>query len=179
MAEGYLATHEVQAGLFLVLVSRAPALVWEVKEKGHHLERKHPMPCVNHYSFHTLDPQWGHVTINTSGHPPLPAQVMLKGHEYVACQAKQKGIDFTKEGNCFAQIDDAAGVGRVADTLSGKLAIGRLNQICQRWLYTCLTLALDCEEQAQSGFRYQYSAYQVEYSRYLPFEVGGQMEQVF
>jgi hypothetical protein len=54
-----------------------------------------------------------------------------------------------------------------------------LNQVCERWLCTCLSLALDCEEQAQSGFRYQYSVYQLEYSRNLLFEVGGQMEQVF
>lgn len=35
------------------------------------------------------------------------------------------------------------------------------------------------EEQQRSGFRYQYSVYQMEYSRNLMFEVGYQMEQVF
>jgi len=39
-------------------------------------------------------------------------------------------------------------------------------------------LALDLEEQQQSGFRYPYSNYQVEYSRNLLFEVGGPMERV-
>jgi hypothetical protein len=29
------------------------------------------------------------------------------------------------------------------------------------------------------GCRYQYSSYQIEYSRNLLFEIGGQMEQVF
>ena len=56
------------------------------------------MPYVNHYHFHILDPDWGHVTIKMSGHPPFSAQVMLNGHEYVACQAKRKQIDFSKEG---------------------------------------------------------------------------------
>jgi hypothetical protein len=42
-----------------------------------------------------------------------------------------------------------------------------------------LCFALDLEEQKQSGFRYQYSNYQIEYSRNLLFEVGGHMEQVF
>ena len=32
--------------------------------------------CVSHYSFHIMDPAWGHVTIKMSGHPPFPAQVM-------------------------------------------------------------------------------------------------------
>ena len=45
---------------------------------------KDPWPYVNHYSFHILDPDWGHLTIKMSGHPPFGAQVMLNGHEYVA-----------------------------------------------------------------------------------------------
>jgi hypothetical protein len=52
---------------------------------------------VNHYSFHILDPQWGHATIKMSGHPPFPAQVMLNGHEYVARQAKQEGSTLQKK----------------------------------------------------------------------------------
>jgi hypothetical protein len=46
-------------------------------------------------------------------------------------------------------------------------------------LYHCLCFALDLEEQKQSRFYYQYSNYQVEYSRNLLFEIGGQMDQVF
>ena len=26
---------------------------------------------VNHYSFHVMDPAWGHLTIKMSGHPPF------------------------------------------------------------------------------------------------------------
>ncbi len=54
---------------------------------------------VNHYSFRILDPEWGHLTIIISGHPPFPAQMILNGHEYVDCQARKAGIRFTKEGN--------------------------------------------------------------------------------
>ena len=121
-------------GLFLVLVGRAQAPVWDVGAK-HHIERKKPMPYVNHYSFHILDPDWGHLTIKISGHPPFPAQVILNGHEYVACQARKAGITFTKEGNCFTTISDAAGLAKIADTLSEPRAIGRLSQVCERWIY--------------------------------------------
>lgn len=137
------------------------------------------MPYVNHYSFHILDPDWGHLTIKISGHPPFPAQVMLNGHEYVACQARKAGIAFTKEGNCFTFISDATGLAKIADTLSEQQTIG-LSQVCDRWIYSaCLCFALDLEEQQQSRFCYQYSNYQVEYSRNLIFEVGGHMDQVF
>src|SRR6266481_6011444 len=83
-----------------------------------HIERKKPTPYVNHPSFHILDPDWGHLTIKISGQPPFPAQVILNGNEYVACQARKASIAFTKEGNCFTTISDAAGLARIADTLS-------------------------------------------------------------
>ena len=178
LAEEFLAKTTVTQGLFLVLVGRAQAPVWDVNAK-HHIERKKPMPYVNHYSFHIRDPDWGHLTIKISGHPPFPAQVILNGHEYVACRARKAGLRFTKQGNCFTTISDAAGLAKIADTLSEPRAIGRLSQVCERWIYSCLCFALDFDEQKRSGFRYQYSGYQIEYSRNLVFEVGGHLDQVF
>src|SRR5215813_6916165 len=138
-------------------------------------------PCrmFNHYSFHIVDPDWGHLTIKISGHPPFPAQVILNGHEYIACQARKLGITFTKEGNCFTSISDAAGLAKIADTLSDHRAVGRLSHVCERWIYACVCFALDFDEQKRSGFRYQYSNYQIEYSRNLVFQVGAHMDQVF
>ena len=179
LAEEHLAKTKITQGLFLVLIGRAQAPVWDVSA-NHHIERKKPMPYVNHYSFHILDPDWGHITIKVSGHPPFPAQVMLNGHEYVACQARKAGISFTKEGNCFTHISDAAGLAKIAETLSQQRTIGRLTQVCERWIYTsCLCFVLDLEEQQRSRFHYQYSNYQIEYSRNLVFEIGGHMDQVF
>jgi len=90
-AEEYLAEHKVGRGLFLVLVGRAPGPVWEVQKtregKIGNIQRKEPWPYVNHYYFHIWDEDWGHVTIRMCGHPPFPAQILLNGHEYVACLA--------------------------------------------------------------------------------------------
>ena len=177
VADDYLAKTTITEGLFLVLVGRAQAPVWDVGA-NYHLERK--KPYVNHYSFHILDRDWGHITIKISGHPPFPAQVILNGHEYVACQARKAGIRFIKEANCFTAIADPAGLAKIAATLSEHRAIGRLSQVCERWIYrSCLCFALDFEEQKRSGFRYHFSNYQMEYSRNLIFAVGGRMEQVF
>jgi hypothetical protein len=105
---------------------------------------------------------------------------MLNGHEFVACQARKEKIDLQKEDNCFTESADAAGLARVADTLSPSGAVGRLSRVCERWLYsTCLVFGLDLEEQQRSGFHYQYSTYQMEYSRNLQFQVGQQREEVF
>jgi|SRR5271157_761135 len=120
-AEQHLFTHEVKAGLFLVLVSKALALVWEAQQTGTgklgQFVPKDPWPYVNHYSFHILDPDWGHVTIKMSGHRPCGAQVILNGHEYVAAQAQKAGIGFSKQENCFTAVNHAAELAKVADTL--------------------------------------------------------------
>jgi hypothetical protein len=183
IAEEYLATHQITtAGVFLVLVAKAPATVWKVAHSVNgvitNLEKK--TEYVNHYAFHLLDPDWGHVTIKMSGHPPFSAQITLNGHEYIACQARRAGIAFTKTDNCFTAVTDPVGLAQIADALSQHAAGGRLGQVCDRWIYTaCLCFALDHDEQRRSGFGYAYSIFQVEYSRNLLFRVGAQMQQLF
>ncbi len=184
IAAQYLLTHQVPAGLFMVLLSRAPALVWDVQmsERGKigNSKRKKPRPWVNQYSFPIPDPQWGHLTIKMSGHPPFSAQVMLNGHEYAACCGPQRGIEFTKNGNCFNETGDDYFLATVGDTLSQQRTMGRCSQLRERWIYSsCLLFALPLEEQQRSGFQYQYSVYQLEYSRDPRFWAGGQREQVF
>jgi len=135
---------------------------------------------VNHYSFHIMDPQWGHLTIKMSGHPPFGAQIILNGHEYVAAQARAAGIGFTKAGNCFTRVADPAGLAQIADTLSHPATAGRLGQVCDWWIYSaCLCFGLDLDDQKRSGFTYGYSVFQVEYSRILLFAYGRQMDRVF
>jgi hypothetical protein len=181
IAEEYLPKDAHFSGVFLILVARAPALVWDVQcsKSGKVVNLARKYPYVNHYSFHILDPDWGHVTIKMSGHPPFGAQVILNGHEYVACQARKEGVQFTKDGNCFTQISDATRLAQIADTLSSPDIIGRLTQVCERWIYSaCLCFALDLAEQEKTRFHYDYSIYQEEYSRNLLFLRGSELEQV-
>jgi hypothetical protein len=182
IAAEYLKTHSISPGVFLIMVAKAPAPVWKVKRSASgiitNLEKK--TEFVNQYSFHIMDPAWGHLTIKMSGHPPFGAQVILNGHEYVACAAQAAGIRFAKEDNCFTGIADPHGLAQIADTLSQPAAIGRLSQVCDRWIYSaCLCFALDSAEQAVSRFRYAYSVYQAEYSRNLLFASGARMDRVF
>jgi hypothetical protein len=182
IAEEYLETHVVSPGVFLVLAAKAPATVWKVHRSARgvitRLEKKREH--VYHYSFHIMDPAFGHLVMKMSGHPPFGAQVILNGHEYVAIAAQGEGIGFTKEGNCFTEIADPQRLARVADAWPQQAAIGRLGQVCDRWIYSaCLCFGLDLDEQERSGFRYAYSVYQAEYSRNLLFASGAQMEVLF
>jgi hypothetical protein len=182
IAEEYLAENTVSTGVFMILVARARATVWKVKRSAAgvigNLEKKTEL--VNHYSFHIMDPAWGHLVVKMSGHPPFGAQVILNGHEYVACAAQAAGIGFTKEGNCLTGITDPAGLAQIAGTLSQDAAIGRLGQACDRWIYpACLCFGLDLPDQRASGLRYDYPVYQAEYSRNLIFASGARMDRVF
>jgi len=182
IAQRYLPQEPDFVGLFAVLVGRASAPAWHIhrtKEgRIQNIVRKYP--SVNHYYFHIIDPDWGHVTVRMSGHPPFGAQIILNGHEYLARQAAQAGLSFWKEGNCFTQVAGGTDLAQLAETLCSVNTVGPLRQVCDRWLYsTCLCFALSLQEQGRTGFRYDYSLYQVEYSRNLLFERGRQMEQLF
>jgi hypothetical protein len=168
-------------GVFCITVHRAPNSVWGVASDGSkHLQRKKPAPWVNHYAFHIQDPQWGHVTIKVCPHPPFNVQVILNGHEYVARQAARKKIPYTKEGNCFTDSSNLAGLEQVAETIRSSAAIGRLARVCERWLYSaCLCYLLPVAQQERTNVRYSWSVYQLEYSRNLLFQSGRIMDEVF
>lgn len=183
LAESLIPEDDTFCGVFCVLVGRAPNVVMEVHQHESGaiaIRRKNPYPYVNHYSFHIIDREWGHITIKLCPHPPFNVQIILNGHEYTAIKAKEKHIDFIKESNSFTSVTNAPGLNAIAETMSAPGAEGRLFQVCERWVYSaCLCFALSLDEQAQSGFRYDYSVYQVEYSRNLLFNSGHKMDQIY
>jgi hypothetical protein len=117
----------VGTGVFLILVARCAATVWDVHRsrevyRQHCQEDRRRQPLfVSHHGSAV-----GHVTIKMSGHPPFAAQIIRNGHEYVAAQARAAGIGFTNAGNCFTRVADPAGLAQIADTLSHPATAGRL-----------------------------------------------------
>jgi|Tabmets5t2r1_1033131.scaffolds.fasta_scaffold18389_1 hypothetical protein len=170
-------------GVFAIFVAKAPALVWQAKNNHNGkvvLCRPKNWPLVYHYHFHIVDPQWGHLTIRMSGHPPFGLQISLNGHEWVERQAQKQAISWVKEGNCFVGGSDLAGLNRLAQQLDGARGLARLAQVVDRWVYSaCLCLALNREQQQRSGFHYAYSCHQLEYSRNLLFKNGRRLDAIY
>ncbi len=180
LAEQHIPKDPGFRGIFCIITGVAPMPVFQVHRSQKGITNiKTKTSYVNHYSFHIMDPQWGHLTIKLCPHPPFNAQVILNGHEYVAHEAQKKKVSFTKEGNCFTEISDATGLARIADTMRASSSVGRLVRACERWIYGCLCFALESGEQQKSGFIYSYSVYQSEYSRNLLFTRGRYLDQVF
>jgi len=183
LAVQYRPTDSNFTGLFLILGSRAPGARWQVsrmKTGSPHLQRARPWPYVRHFTFHIIDRQWGHVAIKISAHPPFGAQIALNGHDWVERLARTRGIELTKEENCFTDIADAQALAQIAEALDSPESIEQLAEVCDRWIYsTCLCLALRSDDQERSGFRYTYSVYQLEYSRNLLFQRGRDLDRIY
>ena len=75
-------------GLFLVIIGRAPGFVWNVRcgQDGtiQNIERSKSQSWVNHFSFHIMDPDWGHITFKICGQPPFATQIMLRARARIS-----------------------------------------------------------------------------------------------
>jgi hypothetical protein len=166
-------------GIFAIFCSRAPSLLWEVREFGEgkiDIRRKKKPSLVNHYFFHIRDKQWGHVCIRMCAHPPFSCNIILNGHEWVENHKQTQQLNIIKESNCFTSYNNGEKLSRIADTLKHQ---GQLEKVCQRWINSCLWFALDYDAQKKTGFSYRYSVYQVEYSRNFLFNRGRQLDDVY
>jgi len=157
--------------------------VWQIKKsrRGQLLIRRAKnWPLVKHYHFHIVDKAWGHISLRMSAHPPFGAQILLNGHEWLERQARKEAIGYSKQGNCFVGGSDLPALNSLAAGLQGSSGLGRLAQVCDRWIYSaCLCFGLTAQQQERSQFHYTYSSYQLEYSRNLLFNSGRQLDQVY
>jgi hypothetical protein len=180
IAAEYIPDDKNFSGIFLILVSRATALIWDVERaasgKIRNIEPKKPYPFVNHYCFHIMDKKWGHIIVQISSHPPFDVRIILNGHEWVEREALRKKVQITKEQNCFTFAADMKKLCNIADTLYKR---GQLQRVCDRWVYHCLWFGLKPEEQKKTGFRYQYYIYQGELSRNFLFKRGRHLDEVY
>lgn len=166
-------------GIFAVFVSRAPSLLWEVKKFDNgsiDIRRKKKTSLVNHYYFHIIDKNWGHITIRMCAHPPFSCNIILNGHEWVERHNDYNKLEVTKQGNCFTSYNNGEKLTQIADTLKIN---GQFERVCQRWIYSCLWFVMDKKQQESTGIKYNFSIYQIEYSRNLLFKRGRQMDDVY
>ena len=171
------------SGRFRIMVARAPAPMWTVRQGKSGppvLRRATKWPMINHYHFHLMDRQWGHETIRMRGHPPFGIQIHVNGHEWVQRQAAQRGVTAVKAQNCFVGGTSMEASSALARQLDGKQGLADLAVLIDRWVYSaCLCFGLPVEAQRRSGFVYRDSCAQIEYSRNVLFKSGRQLDQIY
>jgi hypothetical protein len=85
---------------------------------------------------------------------------MLNGHEWVERAAQRQNVPFVKRSNCFVEGSELGRLDQIAARLLAPAAMLGLAEVCERWIYSaCLCFGLTREEQTRSGFRYQFSVY--------------------
>jgi hypothetical protein len=169
LAQTYLKNFQRPEGIFLIMVVREMAWVYEsytpktAPEKLHRpLNKK--MGLVNYYYFHIRDKNWGHVTIGISPHPPFAAKIILNGHNWLAQRADRRRLAYQKHDNCLIDIADGQALQELADTLSE----GHLLDVCRRWMPRVM-MGLTPEELRVSGIQRQFYFMQTEYAHNMLF----------
>lgn len=170
------------SGLFLAISSLADAPTWVVDRsrtsgKIINIHRPEKWRRVRHWFFHIMDLEWGHVTIRMCAHPPFTCMLIVNGHERLRRQAENLKIKHVMEGNCFIEGSDLEKIGRLGDCLLESTP--DIKQLADRWLSTCLSFALSTQEQEQTGFKYEHSIFQIEYSRDYIFRRGSTLDEIY
>ena len=177
-AERIKPKYKLFIGIYAIFVSRAPSLLWEVKRFNNNpidARRKNKTSLVDHYYFHIVDKNRGHITVRMCARPPFSCNIILNGHEWVGRHEGYNKLEVTKEGNCFTSYNDGEKLAQIAGTLKIN---GQFERACQRWVYSCLWFAMDKKQQAPTGIKYKFSIYQTGYSRNLLFKRGRQAGNV-
>ncbi len=98
-------------GVFCITVSRAPSRIWQVQRFGNgSMNLRRINAWVNHYSFHIIDPEFGHMTFRMCGHAPLETMITINGHDHAAWLMSKRDVDYTRSGNCFTGTSSFAGL---------------------------------------------------------------------
>jgi hypothetical protein len=167
-------------GVFCVVVSRCPDFVWNATRQGAGLHLFKKRAWVNHYTFHIIDADVGHISIKLCGWPPFSAQIAANGHEYISQQLARQGPSAERFRNSFADPADNERVRVWAQLFETDAARAVLCRVFDRWIYSaCLIFALDLEQQQCGQLRYDYSVYQGEYSRNFQFVRGQHLDDFF
>jgi hypothetical protein len=160
--------------VFLILAAKAPASVWKVHGSARgvitRLEKKREH--VYHYSFHIMDPAFGHLTIKMSGHPPFGAQVIFNGHEYVAVAAQAEGSGSPRKGTALLRSRIRAWPGSQIPGHVMRLQGARARSATGGSIRPACDSGWTLRSRSAAGSATGYSVYQAEYSRNLLFASG-------
>ena len=63
-----------------------------------------PRKCLHLY-FYFIDPEFGFIHIRLQSWFPFEMPVYINGHEWLARQMDQRGIQYERYGNCFTDIE--------------------------------------------------------------------------
>jgi len=91
---------------------------------------------------HILDAEWGQSPLRSAAILRSPRKNHAKRPRVCSLPGNARARHhFSKQGNCFNPCLSPRTLAKIAETLSEQRTLGRLSQLCDRWIYsTCLVL---------------------------------------
>jgi predicted transcriptional regulator len=113
-----------------------------------------------HYYFYFIDEELGLCYLRVPTWCPFRLQFYFNGHNWLAQQLRQQGIDFVQQDNAFLEIADFAAANELAAQLDPQNLHAKLDHYAQ----------LYCPVGAELDLSYSWSIMQAEYATDLVFK---------
>jgi DNA-binding MarR family transcriptional regulator len=132
---------------------------WHDKTTGKTFLKPDTSKCL-HYYFYFIDEQVGLGYVRVPTWCPFRLQVYINGHNLLASELKQAGINFTMIDNAFDSLEDAD----KAQELSDKISIEKLHRKLDEFAWQF------CPVYKDFNLRYHWSVMQAEYATDIVFK---------
>jgi DNA-binding MarR family transcriptional regulator len=141
---------------------------WHDKKTGKTFLRPDTSKCL-HYYFYFIDPQVGLGYVRVPTWCPFRLQVYINGHNLLATEMKQAGINFTMMDNAFDSLEDAD----KAQGLSDNISIEKLHHKFDEFAWQF------CPVYKDFNLRYHWSVMQAEYATDIVFKKQDDLQQIY
>jgi hypothetical protein len=113
---------------------------------------------VNHYYFYCVDEDFGPFFLKFCGYFPYTAKLCINGHEYLKRQLDKESIGYAALDNGILSCENPARMQEIADGLSA----AKIYDLLHKWQK--LLPHPFTQKDADAGYQYQISMYQMEFS---------------
>lgn len=141
---------------------------WHDKKTGKTFLRPDLCKCL-HYYFYFIDPQVGLGYVRVPTWCPFRLQVYINGHNLLASELKEAGIDYTMIDNAFDSLEDADKAQELSDTISIEKLHRKLDEFA--WQF--------CPVYKDFNQRYHWSVMQAEYATDIVFKRQDTLQQIY
>ena len=141
---------------------------WHDKKTGKTFLRPDLGKCL-HYYFYFIDPQVGLGYVRVPTWCPFRLQVYINGHNLLASELRQVGINFTMIDNAFDSLEDAD----KAQELSDNISIEKLHRKLDEFAWQFCPVYKDFNQ------RYHWSVMQAEYATDIVFKKQDTLHRIY
>ncbi len=141
---------------------------WHDKTTGKTYLKPDQSKCL-HYYFYFIDEQFGLGYVRVTTWCPFRLQVYINGHNLLAGELKQAGINYSLLDNAFESIDDPVKAQQLSDNISAEKIHRKLDELA--WRY--------CPVYKTFNQRYHWSIMQAEYATDIVFKKQSDLSAIY